>query len=149
MASFDHHAHASLLLDELGAMIGDVGLELNNDGQCQLGTGDETEINLLFAEADGIANLTLVSTVGELLEGDRSAFLAETLRANLYWRGAQGATVSLSPADEIVLHREVPVEAGLEPSALGGAIDELVQMTRAWRLYLDANQPKIDDIVVD
>jgi hypothetical protein len=140
MSDFDRRAHVNRLLAELGYVLGDPqGLELDDEDRCVLGAGDAFAIDLFFNRGRG--TLLAVTIVGELNLGDRVPFLTELLRANLYWRGTEGATLSLGPEDHVLLHRELPVEASLDLPQLRQALDSLIEVTLAWNRYLQDHQP--------
>ena len=103
-------AHADSLITYLGMETGQIDLAFDEQGHCQLGGSEEQSIELWFAEGEDAASIYISTVVGGLNDGDRTFILAEAMRANLYWRGTNGATISLGPEDEIFMHTEIPVE---------------------------------------
>jgi hypothetical protein len=146
MSDFDPRTHVAALLSGLGRVLGQPDIALNEEDRCTVRDGGAVAIEVFFAEGQGLANLTLASIVGELDQGDRVPFLTELLRANLFWRGTEGATLSLGPDDDVLLHREIPVEESLTMPELRQAMDSLIEVTRAWRIYLEDHQPPLPDM---
>ena len=149
MADFDRRAHADTLIADIAAVIGDAGLAFDDEDQCQIGFGEESPVDVMYAAADDVANLVLMTTIGDLADGDRKPMFREALKANLYWRGTEGATIGLGPEGHLTLHVEVPVEPDLEPTILREAIESLVITAEAWRRYLDDHQPEASEIEFD
>ncbi len=146
MSNFDHRAHADTLIQSLGWILGVSDLALDPEGRCAVGSDEDTTIDVFYSAANELGTLTLASIVGLLPEQGREAFLAEALRANLYWQGTEGATLSLGPTDQVLLHRDLPIEPGLHLATLRQAIDSLIEVRRAWRMFLEKDQPPLPDM---
>jgi hypothetical protein len=69
MSDFDGRAHVNRLLAELGYVLGELGIELDEEDRCVLGAGDAFAIDLFFNQARG--TLLAVTIVGQLNLGDR------------------------------------------------------------------------------
>ena len=146
MSTFDCRGNVNALLAGLGRTVGLEDLQLDEDDTCVIGVAGDSPIDLFYSEGEDAASITLATVIGEVAEGDRTALLTESLRANLYWRGTEGATLSLGPEDHLLLHRELPVEAGLDLVKLRSVLDSMIEVARAWQIYLDAHQPVLEDM---
>jgi hypothetical protein len=113
------------LLADFGRTAGIEGLATNEQGVCILVFDPGTHLNLMADPSTG--TVVLWSPLGDLPAGRRAETLELLMRANLFWKGTQGATVGLMPdSDEAVLAYRLPLE-GLGVEALRGAIELMVE----------------------
>jgi hypothetical protein len=134
------------LIDALALRMGESGLTLDGTDTCHLGRPDDGGATLIFMEGDGAALLMLATVVGRLDFADREPFLRQALRANFYGRGTNGATLSLGPQDDVLLHRALTVDDALTLMALEQALDLLFDTTSAWTQALQSLQPELPDL---
>jgi len=135
-----------LLLNGLGTRTGTSNLALNEEGRCVIGESGDHVIDLFFDGGEDEAFITIATIINELEHADPTSFLTEALRANFYWRGTQGATLSLGPEDHVLLHRQIPLEENFELQDLIQAIDSFIDVTKAWAVFLERQQPVMPDM---
>ena len=100
------------------------GLRLDEDGVCRLvfESGGNVYVVLDAASDD----LVVWTPAGVLPPEGQAEILRGLMRANLFWAGTNGATLSLAPDDEtVVLARRVPLP-GLDSEHLSGVIEQTV-----------------------
>jgi hypothetical protein len=83
--------------------------------------------------------------VGPLPTIGRGQILTDMLQANFGWRGTEGATLAVGPEDDVLLHRELPLDERLDLSLLYDRLQSFVGVADAWRSYLDRRMPEDDE----
>jgi hypothetical protein len=146
MTSTPLRAQVEQIINALALGAGDLDLFLDEADSCFVGGPDGRGATLVFIENDGVALLTLATVVGHLDLAGREPFMQEALRANLYWRGTNGATLSLGPQDDVLLHRTLDVNELLDLLHLQQALGTLFDTAAAWSRYLDSQQPELPDL---
>ncbi len=146
MSKSQFRTQIELLLDGLGIRTGISNLALNEEGRCFIGEGGDHVIDLFFDEGEDEAFITIASVINALEHADPTSFLTEALRANFHWRGTQGATLSLGPEDHVLLHRHIPLEEDFELQDFIQAIDSFIDVTKAWAIFLERQQPVMPDM---
>lgn len=143
MATPDPRQHLNALLDSLGMMIGLSGLALDEDGRCSFGVDVSQALDLFLDEER--ASVLVATVVAPLPEAGREAILTEMLQANHAWRGTEGATLALGPEDDVLLHRELPLDAALDLAAFHEALRSFLTVNAAWQEYILRRTPTADD----
>lgn len=124
------------LLADLAARVGSAAVEANDDGSCHMSFEPDTELSMLANPLDG--SLFLWTSPG-MLSGDKEAACRRLLEANLFWRGTDGATLSLLPeSDNIVLTMRQPLE-GLDAAGLQDLIERMVEQSERLHRELVGN----------
>ncbi len=124
------------LLADLAARVGSTAVEAGPDGACHLSFEPDTELSMLASPLDG--NLIVWTSPG-MLSGDKEAACRRLLEANLFWRGTDGATLSLLPeTDNIVLTMRQPLD-GLDAEGLQDLIERMVEQSERLHRELAAN----------
>ena len=114
------------LLADLAARVGSPAVEAGPDGACHLSFEPDTELSMLASPLDG--SLFIWTSPG-MLSGDKEAACRRLLEANLFWRGTDGATLSLLPeTDNIVLTMRRPLD-GLDAAGLQDLIERMVEQS--------------------
>lgn len=80
------------LIGAFGRTLGMPALALDADGFCRLTFDGTLEVNF---QADEGGRLMLYSPVGAVAEGRRDEVFEAMLRANLFWQGTRGGTLSV------------------------------------------------------
>ena len=119
------------LLDELALLIGTPGLTLNEDGRCVLQFEGYITLDLFLDEPAGL--LWVATLLGELPDGEDEDLLRRMLIANLLGLGTGGATLGLGPDGDVMLHRALPLDEGLDLSALQARLVGFVDAADRWR----------------
>jgi hypothetical protein len=143
MATIDPRQHLNALLDDLGMMLGIGSLSLDEDDRCAFGLDALQAVDLFLDEERG--TVLLATPVERLPPTGRRKVLTDMLQANFLWRGTEGATLALGPEDDVLLHRELPLDEGLDLETLHAALQSFVTVAAAWREYLRRRMPEDAD----
>ena len=101
-----------------------------------LGLNDEETVLAEWQEAT--RRMAFMLEIGPLPEQDRERWLREVLYYNLLWQQTGGARIALlPPEDRLQLLLDVPAEQ-LGATQIVHVLDNLRQVTRAWRETLNA-----------
>lgn len=123
------------LLLEFGQRVGLVGLAASEEGVCTLVIDEHWLLNLMANPNS--QTFVLWMLLGEVPAPDRADILTRLLRANLFWRETEHATLSLMPDSEtVVMVRELPL-ADLDAVALEAAVTRFVEAAEHCRTLLD------------
>jgi hypothetical protein len=143
MATVDPRQHLNALLNDLGLMLGLAGMGLDEDDRCSFGIDAVQAVDLFLDEER--AAVLLATVVGPLPTIGRGQILTDMLQANFGWRGTEGATLAVGPEDDVLLHRELPLDERLDLSLLYDRLQSFVGVADAWRSYLDRRMPEDDE----
>jgi hypothetical protein len=143
MATVDPRQHLNALLNDLGMMLGLAGMGLDEDDRCSFGIDAVQAVDLFLDEER--AAVLLATVVSPLPASGRGQILTDMLQANFAWRGTEGATLAVGPEDDVLLHREVPLDDGLDLSLLYDRLQSFVGVADAWRSYLQRRMPVEDE----
>lgn len=118
------------LLARFGAAIGLPDLAPDDSGYAAL-SFDDTVVNIQYdLELDDITFFTRLGTVDD---DEPGPFYARLLAANLFWAGADGATLSLVPeSQEVFLARKAALSA-LDDAGLAKLLEAFIGTAEAWR----------------
>lgn len=118
----------NLMLGEFGREIGLDGLMLDEDGHAALAF-DDVLVNLELEAGD--ERLLIYAYLG-LIQGDATAQMRAMLEANLFWRGADGATLAIERATGgVVLTLAVPA-ASLDRAGLETTLERFIGTAEDW-----------------
>jgi hypothetical protein len=127
--------NAARLVAALGKAVGIAPLTLDADGALALQVGDDKHLNL---QHDGKTDhFTLFMPLGQVRAGDPGAVYADMLRANRFWRGTLGATLSLdeqTPPGAVLAMRLTC--AGLSEEDFVIAVERMLDVAREWLPHL-------------
>lgn len=95
------------LLEHLSTTLGLSGLPLDDQHSCALRLDEGLELNFRWLPDEEA--LMLFSTLGQVGLQHRAAVLAELMRANRFWQGTGGATLSLDDNEppQVVLAQRI------------------------------------------
>lgn len=123
-------AMARTLLAEFGAAIGIDGLTFDEANNCCLVFDGNVVVNIGYEE--GARRLLLFAYLGAVPNGGNAGILAELLEANFFWRGGNGATISIEAGSKaFVLMQAVPL-AGLSQRDFQAQLEGFVNATEYW-----------------
>lgn len=144
MATIEPRQHLNALLNDLGLMFGLAGLGLDEDDRCSFAVSPTQAIDLFLDEERG--SVLLATIAGPLPPTGRGQILTDMMQANFGWRGTEGATLALGPEDDVLLHRELPLEDGLDLTTFYERLQSFVGVADAWRDYLERREPTDTEI---
>ena len=126
------------LMGDLSEALGIEGLALEED-HCRLqAQGEELTLDLDYIEEGEL--VVLSCPLGPVAAERREAVMAALLRANCFWQGTGGRTLSLDSAGEGLLQAQVPL-GGLDFPAFYAALEAFVASGEQWSGRLrDLNQ---------
>ncbi|MEO1016476.1 MAG: type III secretion system chaperone [Pseudomonadota bacterium] len=146
--------HLAMARDHLQPLLGEIAARLSLDelafdanDHCAIQIDDDVIVEL-FLEPDR-ASLVLASEIGAVGSRKRDEIVRGLLISNFMWYSTRGGTLGLGDADDVLLHRELPVESRLDANALMNALSEFALLTENWRDALDSartpdDQPRRD-----
>jgi len=122
-------ATLTLLISELGGVLGVPELVLDESGICCLGL-DDVVVNLEYKTDTGM--LMLYSVVATLPEEGREQMLSSALGANLLWGETKGDTLALAEeSGAILLQRQMPAEE-LDVQSLAASLESFTDACERW-----------------
>lgn len=128
------------LLQHLAGHVGLSALPLDADGCCALRVGEDPVLTFRWLPDDEL--LILFCALGTLGLERRAALLADLLRANHFWRGTAGATLSIDadePPRAVLQHRFDARQ--VSPAEFVQAVEWFAESAATWRRRLDAAAP--------
>jgi hypothetical protein len=129
----------SALLADFGKKIGIADLAPDEAGYCCLAF-DEVVVNLEFNEASD--QLFLSSHVGDLPDDGREALYEQLLEANYFFRGTNGAVLSVdTPSKQVVLLHQTPTVT-LDGGSFETLIENFVNVAERWVGQLSGSAPE-------
>ncbi|MGN6579004.1 MAG: type III secretion system chaperone [Bordetella sp.] len=130
------NSNAAMLIAALGKAVGITPLTLDADGALALQVGDDKHLN--FQHDGKTDHFTLFMPLGQVRAGDDlDAVYADMLRANRFWRGTLGATLSLddqTPPGAVLAVRLSC--AGLSEEDFIAAVERMLDAAREWLSHL-------------
>ena len=129
------NSNAARLVAALGKAVGITPLALDADGALALQVGDDKHLN--FQHDGKTDHFTLFMPLGQVRADDPGAVYADMLRANRFWRGTLGATLSLDDQTPpgAVLAMRLPC-AGLSEEDFVAAVERMLDVVRDWLPHL-------------
>ncbi len=131
----DPRQHLNALLNDLGLQLGLAGLGLDEDDRCSFAVSPVQAVDLFLDEER--KSVLLATIAGPLPEAGRGQILTDIMQANHAWRGTEGATLAVGPEDDVLLHRELPLEEALGLERFYEHLQSFVGVADAWHDYLE------------
>ena len=129
MAQHYAQTEAETLISDFGRSIGIEGLVFDQFGCCMLAFDDDIIVNIAHEKAN--QRILLFAYVGSV---DASADPYKTLlKANFYWRGTGGATLSLDQDDGAICLTKPFRAQELNPTKLTTELENFVSNIEKWR----------------
>lgn len=127
------------LVSELGTLLGLPGAVLDDEGYCGLLFDGRTQVGLQYHQLS--RELVVFSTLGTVGSEVREEAYRTMLRANRFWVGTGGATLSLEDGDPpvAVLARSLTCE-GKNAAGLADDIARFVATADDWAEYLSGTE---------
>jgi len=102
---------------------------------------DDATVAFVVREEDDVGVLCRAFVSALTRVDDPAALCREALEANFFWRGTDGATLSVNPsATALYLTERLPPGEVDGPEALYASVDRFVEQIVAWRLRVRAHQ---------
>lgn len=135
MSPSDSFSSSRPLLEALAAAAGLPDLPLDAAGGCTL-LFDGHPVH--FQDDPARHALTFFATLGPVPQGRRSEVLGSMLKANRFWRGTGGATLSLDEAEpaEALLAMRFDTRSPAAAPEFIAAVERFIDQAEDWRAWL-------------
>lgn len=125
--------HAQQIIQEMGAAIGIPEMALDAEGFCSLSFDDRIDLGLQYNPNND--SLILFSDIGDIPVDRMTDVYRHMLRANRFWQGTGGATLSVDEDNAAAIAQQEPCE-GLTAVKLQGLIERFVDAAEEWAEFI-------------
>lgn len=126
--------YAADLIRELGLSLDIAELALDDMYACTLNVKDKVTVHIQWQEHK--QSFVLTGYLGRIPSSNKVKVMEEVLKANLYWRGTEGATIAMGELDSDLLMIQAIHIHELDALSLSASINGFVSCIEKWRTQL-------------